>query len=170
MSGCNQLESKDRYVNKEHGISFKVPEGWSRDAPGKGHTWLAAYIKNRSGIGVQFVEVSGKINLPKFGQLQAAKLEASGFQIVSPPTEMEINGRKAIQIAVTAITSTSGNGEALFGKKLDVPNDVPFVFLSYYIDDTSRNKLFVLSLAVPQAEYAVTAKEFMVTVDSFQIR
>jgi hypothetical protein len=67
-------------------------------------------------------------------------------------------------------SGTSGNGETLFGKRLDVPNDVPFVFLSYYIDDTSRKKLFMLSLAAPQAEYDVTAKEFMVTVHSFQIR
>jgi hypothetical protein len=90
-------------------------------------------------------------------QEQAAGAERSGYRLVAPPKEVEINGRKAIEMVLT-------------GKKPDIPDDPPGVVLGYGIADASKKKVFTLLLGAAQTEYDTAAKDFMEVVNTFQIR
>ena len=183
ISGCNQFEAlkaglklgiasgKDRYVNKEQGISFKVPKGWLPDPSvvqgSKGENNLAAYKQNGSGFIVKFGEMPEGANLMLIVQVQSALLEKLGFYVAAQPKEVEINGRKAVEMALVGRCSDLvGN---LLGKKMDIPDDPPYVALVYQIPDANKKKVYTLFLSTPQTEYDTTVKPFMEVVNSFQI-
>jgi Domain of unknown function (DUF4124) len=140
-----------QYVNKEHGISFKVPTGRSVDTSGKPKNVLIAYAQNQSLINLEYGELGeGESYVLILAKLQAAMLEKVGGRIVRQPRELTINGRKAVELGATAHPAYAG--------------------LTYLIADESKNKVYQLGLTTSQARYETTARDFMEVVYSFQIR